>query len=143
MYRGRAGFFHLTVENLNCFRTAVNCYAYLVRAEILPERREIALQEVEFKWRGVMFPNVIIPPSRTREFDGLLVFHDRPHEAITGALTDSPKHRHILVQGKYVLTFAVRSENFPETKKQFYLKLGQHLRDLVFEEMSSADVPHQ
>jgi hypothetical protein len=117
-------FFHLDVVNSNPFETAINCCAYLVNTEVLPQRRELPLQDVEFKWRGVLFPTVMIPPSRTRQFDAFLSFRDDPGHALTGALTDSWRHRYGLQQGDYLITFAVRSENFPEARKTFLLKVG-------------------
>ena len=128
-------YFHLSVTNHDNHLTAFDCYAYLVAAQTLPGRETLRINEVEYKWRAVTFPNVIIPPKRAREFDAFFVYREAPHQLRMGTLTDSPKHMRVFGRGEYLLTFAVRSGNFPETRKQFYLRVGGgSIEDIEFRE---------
>ena len=98
--QGRAvRYFHLEVKNEHCSKTAFNSYAYLERIIDMKTGKPVDLKLVEFKWRGVVFPNVVIPHKSSRELDAFLVYHDLPAQLRLGAFTDSPEHMKVLGPG--------------------------------------------
>jgi hypothetical protein len=131
--RGRpVRYFHLEVKNAHCSKTAFNTYAYLEQIIDAKTGKPTDLRLVEFKWRGVVFPNVVIPQKSSRELDAFLVYHDLPAQLRLGAFTDSPEHMKTLELGDYELTFVVHSENFRTSRSTFRLHVGGTLNDIQF-----------
>lgn len=126
-------YFHLDVKNDHHSKTAFNCYAYLEKIIDVKTGNAIDLKLVEFKWRGVVFPNVVIPYKASRELDAFLVYHDSPAQLHLGAFTDSPAHMKLLQVGDYELTFVVHSQNFGVTSSTFMLHVGgTNVNDIQF-----------
>jgi hypothetical protein len=117
-------YFHLDVKNYHCSKTAFNCYAYLEKIVDVKTGNTVDLKLVEFKWRGVVFPNVVIPYKSSRELDAFFVYHDSPTQLHLGAFTDSPEHMKLLPSGEYELTFVVHSQNFSVTSSILKLRVG-------------------
>ena len=117
-------YFHLEVKNEHFSKTSFNTYAYLERIVDLRSGKPVDLKLVEFKWRGVVFPNVVIPYQSSREFDAFRVYHDSPSQLHLGAFTDSPDHMKALGPGDYELTFVVHSQNFGVSRSIFRLQAG-------------------
>jgi hypothetical protein len=117
-------YFHLEVKNDHCSKTAFNSYAYLEKIIDIKTGMAVDLKLVEFKWRGVVFPNVVIPYKSSRELDAFFVYHDSPAQLHLGAFTDSPEHMKLLPAGEYELTFVVHSQNFGVTSSIFKLYVG-------------------
>lgn len=115
-------YFHLKVSNCHISQTALNCYAFLEHVIDLSSNKSLDLKLVEYKWRGVPFPNVVIPYGSFRELDAMLAYHDNPGTINLCSFSDSPRHIHqIFNPGTYRLTFAVHSQNFPCTRRDFIL----------------------
>ncbi len=126
-------YYHLEVKNDHHSKTAFNCSAYLEKTIDLKTGKAVDLNLVEFKWRGVIFPNVVIPYNSSRELDAFFVYHDAPSELHLGSLTDSPAHRKLLGSGDYELTFVVHSQNFDVTSSTFKLHVGDaSVNDIKF-----------
>jgi hypothetical protein len=126
-------YFHLEVKNDHCSKTAFNSYAYLEKIIDVKTGKAVDLKLVEFKWRGVVFPNVVIPYKSSRELDAFLVYHDSPAQLHLGAFTDSPEHVKSLRPGDYELTFVVHSQNFDVTSSTFRLHAGGvNINDIQF-----------
>ena len=74
-----ARFFHLRITNQSRFRTALGCRAYIgLLAELGPDavgNRIDPGRSVELKWAFYTFPDVIIPPERSRDLDIGYVLH--------------------------------------------------------------------
>lgn len=132
--RGRpVRYFHLEVKNEHLSKTAFSSYAYLERIVDLKTGKPVDLKLVEFKWRGVAFPNVVIPFNSSRELDAFFVYHDTPEQLRLGAFTDSPEHVNALRPGDYELTFVVHSENFRVSRSSFLLHAGgANVNDIQF-----------
>jgi hypothetical protein len=127
-------FYHIEVENHHCSKTAFNCYGYLEHIKDVKKGKALDIKLVEYKWRGVVFPNVIIPYGASRELDAFHVYHDAPSQLRLGSFTDSPEHVHILSRpGDYELFFGVHSENFGHTSSAFLLHFGgKSVDDITF-----------
>jgi hypothetical protein len=126
-------YFHLDVKNDHCSKTAFNCYAYLEKIVDVKTGNTVDLKLVEYKWRGVVFPNIVIPYKSSRELDAFFVYHDSPTRLHLGAFTDSPEHMKLLPAGEYELTFVVHSQNFSVTSSIFKLHVGGgNVNDIQF-----------
>lgn len=127
-------YYHLEVVNDHRSDTAFNCYAYLEHIKDIKNGKVLNFNLVEYKWRGVIFPNVIIPYGASRELDAFYVYNDQPSHLHMGSFSDSPAHIHILSQpGDYELTFGVHSENFGHTSSAFLLHVGSNsVNDITF-----------
>jgi hypothetical protein len=126
-------YFHLDVKNDHLSKTAFNCYAYLEKISDVKTGKAVDLKLVEFKWRGVVFPNIVIPHKSSRELDAFFVYHDSPAQLHLGAFTDSPEHMKLLPAGQYELTFVVHLQNFGVTSSTFKLHVGGgNLNDIQF-----------
>jgi len=126
-------YFHLEVRNEHFSKTSFNTYAYLERIIDTKTGKPVDLKLVEFKWRGVVFPNVVIPYQSSRELDAFLVYHDSPAKLRLGASTDSPEHVKALQPGDYELTFVVHSQNFAVSHSTFRLHAGgTNVNDIQF-----------
>jgi hypothetical protein len=131
-----ARFFHIRVRNLNPYKPACNCYAYVKSIENLQTHEVLALsgKSVELKWAGYVFPNALILPSSFRLVDGIVVIHNQPAQARFNTFTDSTEFiTAIYGPGDYVITYIVCSENFPPTEANFMLHLDDSLDDIIFE----------
>jgi hypothetical protein len=126
-------YFHLEVKNEHFSKTAFNTYAYLERIVDVNTGKPVEFKLVEYKWRGVVFPNVVIPYQSSRELDAVLVYHDAPAQLHLAAYTDSPKHVKALPPGDYELTFVVHSQNFGVSRSTFRLYAGgTNVNDIKF-----------
>ena len=116
-----ARFFHIRVSNVNKFRTAVGCRAYI---GYMAQRGSKAVLEslgagraVELKWGGYTFPDVIIPPSRSRDLDAGCVLRNQPSMMQFTSFSDSSYYQSLLKgPGEFVVSFVLISENFPEVE---------------------------
>jgi hypothetical protein len=126
-------YFHLEVKNDHLSKTAFNCYAYLEKISDVKTGKVVNFKLVEFKWRGVVFPNVVIPYKSSRELDAFFVYHDSPAQLHLGAFTDSPEHMKLLPTGEYELIFVVHSQNFGVSSSIFKLHVGGgNVNDIQF-----------
>ena len=131
-----ARFFHIKVRNLNSFRPASNCYAYVKTIKNVETNEVLSFsgRSVELKWAGYIYPNVLILPSSHRLLDGIFVLHQQPANARFNTFTDSTEFVTIIQgPGEYRINFIVSSENFPPTEAVFRLHLGNDLNDIIFE----------
>lgn len=128
-----ARFFHVTVRNLNPYKMARNCYAFL-ETIIDPKGNSLPVECVEFKWAGYVLPNATILSSSSRSIDGFYVFHDTPNIPKFNVFTDSTRFfPKIEGSGDYELTFLVVSDNFKPVRKKIRMHLGNRLEDIRFE----------
>jgi hypothetical protein len=127
-------YYHLAIRNPHIRKTAFGCHAYVNRITNRTSGLDLLIKTVEYKWRGVGFPSVIIPPMVTRELDAFFVYEDRPSELLMGCFSDSPSHmRPHLEPGQYHITFAIHSENFPDIERTFVLEFdGRAIQSLLF-----------
>jgi hypothetical protein len=85
-------YYHLVIRNTHIRKTAFGCHAYVTRMTNVTSGTDVPIKTVEYKWRGVGFPSVIIPPGVNRELDAFFVYDDRPSELLMGCFSDSPSH---------------------------------------------------
>jgi hypothetical protein len=132
-------YYHLAIRNTHIRKTAFGCHAYVTRITNVTSGTDVPIKTVEYKWRGVGFPSVIVPPGVNRELDAFFVYDDRPSELLMGCFSDSPSHmRPQLEPGRYHLTFAIHSENFPDVERTFLLEFNDAVIDsLVFKALDT------
>lgn len=84
-----ARYFHLNVENLNPYKLAVNCIAYVAAIRDLRTCTSLPFQTAELKWAGYTFPNAAILPGSSRQVDAFFVLHNSPQTLHFSCFTDS------------------------------------------------------
>lgn len=135
-----ARFFHITVRNLNPYKHARNCYAFLERVYNSNKKELIPTRSIEFKWAGYTLPNATILPGSSRYIDGFYVFHDLPTTPLFNLFADSSYFiPRIKGPGDYDLTYLVVSDNFRVVRSQFKLHLSDKLGDIVFEQIRDTE----
>jgi hypothetical protein len=121
-------FFYITVKNLNIYKHARNCYAFLESAYDLNAQEKIPVQLIEFKWSGYVLPNATILPSSQRPLDAFFVFKDSPETPYFRVFSDSDHFiPRIKGPGDYLLTYKVISDNFSTIKETFKMHLDNKL----------------
>jgi hypothetical protein len=112
-------YWHIAARNNHKHKPALNCCAFFEKVVKVSDGEEvpIKIKHVEYKWRGVPFPHVVIPAQEERELDTFRIYEDEPQRAVPGNFSDSPRHAHDLTPGEYCLHFAVHSTNFPVARK--------------------------
>jgi hypothetical protein len=125
-------YFHLNVINNHLSNTALDCYRFLEEIVDCASGKSLDIRLVEYKWRGVQFPGVVIPYHSGRELDAFFVYNDSPNEIHLSSFSDSPKHIHqIMISGDYRLRFAVHSANFKTVRQSFDLHVGNNSVDEI------------
>jgi hypothetical protein len=93
----------------------------------------IAFKAAEFKWAGYGLPNAHVPPGKARPFDAFFLLHDEPtrlqFNSFSTATDFIPR---IQGSGRYRLTYAVISDNFPIARASFFLTLDDSLGRTTF-----------
>jgi hypothetical protein len=131
-------YFHIATRNNHGRKSALNCFAYLERADNLRTNQPVPLETIEFKWAGTVLPNVRIAPQAARRFDALWFVHANPIQLAFNVFADSTEYYPKLQgPGSYRLTFAVVSGNFAVARKPFLLEYGNSLDSIKFQEMSA------
>ena len=121
----KARFFHLTVENLNPYKPAVNCTAYVETVTDLRTNSPITFRTAELKWAGYVLPSVAVMPRSYRELDAFFVLHDTPQVLHFNCFTDSGYFmRPIQGPGQFRLNYIVVSENFPQARISVIATVG-------------------
>jgi hypothetical protein len=126
-----ARFFHLSVENCNPYKLAVNCTAYIEAIRDAHTNLRIKrIRTTELKWAGYVLPSVSIMPASYRELDALFVLHDSPQVVHFNCFTDSGYFMSPL-QGpsQYRLDYVVVSENFPQARISVVATVGNKIAD--------------
>jgi len=119
-----ARFFYITVKNLNIYKHARNCYAFLESAYDLSAEEKIPVRLIEFKWSGYVLPNATILPSSQRPLDAFFVFNDNPETPYFRVFSDSDHFiPRIKGPGDYLLTYMVISDNFSTVRETFRMHL--------------------
>lgn len=125
-----ARFFHLTVENLNPYKPAVNCTAYVEGIRDLRTNLPVAFRTAELKWAGYVLPSVAIMPASSRELDAFFVLHDNPLIMHFNCFTDSGYFmRPICGPGQFRLDYLIVSENFPQARISVTATVGNTIAD--------------
>jgi hypothetical protein len=127
----QARFFYVTVMNLNPYRHARNCFAFLESVYDLWAEKTTPVQLIEFKWSGYILPNATILPSSQRAFDSFFVFHDNPETPYFSLFSDSEYFiPRIKGPGDYLLTYMVISDNFSTVRETFRMHLDNKLENI-------------
>jgi hypothetical protein len=126
-----ARFFHLTIENMNPFKIALNCMAYVERILKLEDGSEIPLRTAELKWAGYTLPTASIMPKMQRYLDAFFIIHSEPNVVRFNCFTDSGYYmRPIEEPGEFELDYVVISENFQPARINTKLTVGNSLDDI-------------
>lgn len=123
-----ARFFHLTVENLNPYKPALNCTAYVEAIKDLETNSPVTFRTAELKWAGYTLPSVAIMPGSKRELDAFFILHSNPPMLHFNCFTDSGYFmRPIQGPGWFRLDFIVVSENFPQARVSVTATVGNKI----------------
>lgn len=126
-------YYHVQVKNLNPYKSALNCYVFLESIMDVANSRNISFETVEYKWRGVSFPNVVITSNSSRYFDTFIIQHENPNVARSSNFSDGSQHhmQTLTGPGDFELTFKVISENFRPAIGSFTLHLDNHIKKVT------------
>ncbi len=128
----RARFFHLTVENLNPYKPAVNCVAYVEAIKDLQKNTPLRFRTAELKWAGYVLPSTAIMPASNRELDAFFVLHDNPNVIHFNCFTDSGYFmRPIQGPGQFRVDYVVVSDNFPQARISVMATVGHAIGDAI------------
>src|SRR5205823_3727783 len=109
-------------------KAAVNLFAYVDKILNVETGQETRPQTVEIKWAGTSLPSVRIGPKASRKLDAFWVSHSVPRKVGFNALTDSSEYLlGIDKPGKYVLTYSIVGDNFPQAMQSFCVEFGAEL----------------
>jgi len=124
----RARFFHLTVENLNPYRIALNCTAYVEAITDLRTNSEVSFKTTELKWAGYGLPAAAIIARSQRDLDAFFVLHNDPRTVRFQSFSDSEAYmRPIQGPGEFQLDYVVISENFTPARIKLKLTIGSSI----------------
>jgi hypothetical protein len=137
---GPCRWYHITVKNRHNSKMAVDCVAYLRRSKNKSTNEPPKEYEpIELKWQGTTTPRSVIPSNFHRNFDALIIPHDKPNVAYFGliwsAVDFSPPHNDrysVKGPGDFELDYLVHSFNFPSEESKFFLHLGDKIEDVKF-----------
>ena len=128
-----ARFYHLNVQNLNIYKIALNCYAYVELIKDLQKDIAIPFRTMELKWAGYTLPNAAIIHKSERGLDAIKVFHENPKEILFSTFSDSGYYMQpINGPGEFELDYLIISENFPPARIKTKLTIGSSLDDIYF-----------
>lgn len=132
--RKNARFFHINVRNLNPYKHARNCYAFIESVQNLSSGEFLPVRTVELKWAGYTLPNATILPLSSRSIDGFFVFHESPNTPHFNLYSDSG-HFYIRIKGPgdYELTYLVVSDNFEPVSSRVRMHLTGTVDEIRFE----------
>ena len=138
-YKNNCYWYHIRIQNNHKLKPAINCITYLEGCKQFQQNNEnkgqfIDLPDteyrrfVEFKWNGVNTSEIIIEPTKYREFDGLCVYIDGNttylYFGINQNVVDNIKVKEsyrIKDEGHYVMQFVMYSLNLKPERKIFVL----------------------
>jgi hypothetical protein len=129
-----ARFFQLNVKNLNPYKLALNCTAYIESIRTFPSSHQLPLRTVELKWGGYILPNATIMRSSFRQLDACFVFHNEPYIIHFSSFSDSSYFMPpIKGPGQFELDFTVVSDNFPAAHATVLATVGNSIEDAKIE----------
>jgi len=130
----KARFFHLSINNLNHKRIALDCVGYVESIKDLTKDKQIDFQTTELKWAGYTQPSVAIIHKSYRKLDAFLLYHHRPTTLYFNCFSDSSDFmKPIQGPGDFELTYVIISKNFPLARAKFKIHLGNQLSEFRFD----------
>lgn len=130
-------FFHISVQNLNKFKPAINCYVYLNSVINIETSERYELETSELKWKGYQFPNAIIAPGSIRQFDAFWIIHDQPEVIRFNNLTDYTGYMIAIQSSKnFELSYSIVSENFPIETIKIKVQMSSDYREISYDVIS-------
>jgi len=137
---GLVQYYHVAVKNLNPYKSALSCYVFLESVKDVAADRSISFETVEYKWRGVSFPNVVITSNSSRHFDTFIIQHSNPNVAHSSNFSDGSQHhvQTLTGPGDFELTFKVISDNFRPAIGSFVLHLNNDIKKVTLKSLISA-----
>jgi hypothetical protein len=127
---GRRRFFHAAVVNQHRHRVAAHAYVYLDSLLRESDGFQVPVKTVELKWAGYTFPNAVIRPGTSRDFDCCWVHHDRPSRAFLSSFSDATDYSPVMEgPGRFLLRFTALAEGFEPQSLAVVLTLGTTLAE--------------
>lgn len=141
-------YYHFVLQNLHQRLMANDCRIQLEKIEQLDNLGNMAprdrLDPVELKFTHVTAPVVAIPGSKSRMFDGLVIWVNQPWIAIPGLnfmIIDNnvvQQQYYLSGPGLFRLTYVVYSREFSPARTVVSVRLGRKLDDLRIQIIETA-----
>lgn len=130
--------FHVRVKNLHESKPALNCVVRMEKAVDLDKDEQLKVDEFpEMSWAGVSDSAVVIPAQTTKLFDACL-FDPKPNFHLrfylsTGYGNQIIRFNKLFEKSKnLLLTYVIRSENFPPVSADFHLTFDKDFQSISF-----------
>lgn len=118
-------FFQASVLNQHRQLVAAHTYIYLDRVTRDSDGGDIPVKSVELKWAGYRYPNAVVRPGMSRDFDCCWIHHDYPSVARFGGFADSTEYMPVIQgPGRYRIRFTALADRFGPQSLDVLLTLG-------------------
>ena len=144
--------FHINATNLHRSKAALNCQAYLREYRELGGKGDgiTTLRTIELKWAGYKLPNATILPGSVRCFDAFRMSQAEPNWCEASSFADAKDYLWVINEEKhpipkprtFLLTYVVRSGNFPPKEITCRLVLANRWCEMSFREDSAPSCKH-
>jgi len=133
--KGKCRWIHINVKNPHPEQQAQNCIASVVSVKDLTTKNVRTLN-TSVKWEDDNQQAIMIPPDSEKQFDAVIIPHEKPSTAFLGLnwLNVDNRERYTL-EGSVKITFKVYSDRngpFPVVTKTYRLYLADRLDDVKF-----------
>jgi hypothetical protein len=142
-----ARYFELQLRNLHHRTFATGCMVRVLEIRDLTNDVVRVPDLVEMKFKHITWPVVSLAPQSMREFDGMLIRHASPSEAILGVLnipyvdSGSIVAQHTIYgPGDFEIDIVVYSREFSPARSTLLIHLGQRLDEATLSVRSSPQV---
>jgi hypothetical protein len=118
-------FFHASVLNQHRSLVAAHTHVYLDRVTRDSVNADIPVKSIELKWAGYLFPNAVVRPGLSRDFDCCWVHHTYPSVAQFSGFVDSTEYMPLIQgPGRFRLRFTALADGFGPQSLDALLTLG-------------------
>lgn len=129
--------YHIEVKNRNKNKHAFSCIGYVTSIRNIDSGEIISVPTNELIWSGIGDISVNIMANGKRDLDAFFVIHNDGLIRFNQRLlsTTNPNYRLLdLPKGKYLITYAIVSNNFAITQRDFHLIYEDSHETLYFGE---------
>lgn len=125
---GLRRFFHASVVNQHRSLVAAHAYVYLDRIGTVGQTVTPPMKTIELKWAGYVFPNAVVRPGTSRDFDCCWIHEKYPSVAQFNVFADSTEYMPIIRgPGAFRLAFIALADGFSPQSLELTLTLGTTL----------------
>jgi len=123
-------FFHASVVNQHKSLVAAHAYVYLDRLAKADGSAPLQMRTIELKWAGYIYPNAVVRPGTSRDFDCCWIHEQYPSVARFNVFADSTDYMPVIQgPGDFQLSFMALADGFSPQSLDLTLTLGNTLDD--------------